>query len=172
MLSCVRLFATPWTAALQASLSFTISRSLHKLMFVESVIPSNHLFLCHALLLPSIFPSIRERTKQISYQTRPQLLNGWPGAGAALDSGTLCPLGPTSRSDAWVWPFSSCYPAIFSVPAMLVLPSWASRKPTPPSRSSSDVTFSGKPSWISSRHHSQPLSGFSRQTELAASKML
>ena len=116
--------------------------------------------------------SIRERTKQISYQTRPQLLNGWPGAGAALDSGTLCPLGPTSRSDAWVWPFSSCYPAIFSVPAMLVLPSWASRKPTPPSRSSSDVTFSGKPSWISSRHHSQPLSGFSRQTELAASKML
>ena len=44
--------------------------------------------------------SIRERTKQISYQTRPQLLNGWPGTGAALGSGTLCPLGPTSRSDA------------------------------------------------------------------------
>ena len=43
---------------------------------------------------------IRERTKQISYQTRLQLLNGWPGAGAALGSGTLGPPGPTSRSDA------------------------------------------------------------------------
>ena len=56
----VRLFATPWTAACQAPLSFTISRSLHKLMSIESVIPFNHLILCHPLLLlPSIFPSIR-----------------------------------------------------------------------------------------------------------------
>ena len=52
--------ATPWTAALQASLSFTISQSLLKLMPIESVMPSNHLVLCHLLLLlPSIFPSIR-----------------------------------------------------------------------------------------------------------------
>ena len=59
-LSCVRLFATPWTAARQASLSITNSRSIPKLMSVESVIPSNHLILCHPLLLlPSIFPSIR-----------------------------------------------------------------------------------------------------------------
>ena len=51
---------TPWNAACQASLSFTISRSLFKLMSIESVIPSNHLILCHPLLLlPSIFPSLR-----------------------------------------------------------------------------------------------------------------
>ena len=58
-LSRVRLFATPWTAARQASLSITSSRSLLKLMSIESVMPSNHLILCHPLLLPSsIFPSI------------------------------------------------------------------------------------------------------------------
>ena len=54
----VRLFLTPWTAAHQAALSFTISWSLLKLMSVESVMPSNHLILCRPLLLPSIFPSI------------------------------------------------------------------------------------------------------------------
>ena len=59
-LSHVRLFATPWTAACQGSLSITNSRSLLKHLFIESVIPSNHLILCHPLLLPpSIFPSIR-----------------------------------------------------------------------------------------------------------------
>ena len=56
----VQLFATPWTAACQASLSITNSRSLLKLMSIESVMPSNHLILCHPLLLlPSIFPRIR-----------------------------------------------------------------------------------------------------------------
>ena len=59
-LSRVRLFATPWTAARQASLSITNSQSSLKLMSVESVMPSSHLILCHPLLLPpSIFPSIR-----------------------------------------------------------------------------------------------------------------
>ena len=59
-LSCVRLFATPWTAAQQASLSITNSQSLLKLMSLDSVMPSNHLILCHPLLLPpSICPSIR-----------------------------------------------------------------------------------------------------------------
>ena len=59
-LSHVRLFATPWTVACQASLSITYSQSLPKLMSIESVMPSNHLILCHPLLLlPSIFPSIR-----------------------------------------------------------------------------------------------------------------
>ena len=59
-LSCVQLFVTQWTAACQASLSITNSRSLLKLMSIESVMPSNHLILCHPLLLPpSIFPSIR-----------------------------------------------------------------------------------------------------------------
>ena len=59
-LSCVQLFATPQTAARQASLSFTISQSLLKLMSIESMMPSNHLFLCNPLLLPPlIFLSIR-----------------------------------------------------------------------------------------------------------------
>ena len=59
-LSHVRLFATPWTAARQASLSITNSRSLLKFMSITSVMPSNHLILCcFLLLLPSIFPSIR-----------------------------------------------------------------------------------------------------------------
>ena len=59
-LSRVRLFATPWTAARQASLSITNSQSSLKLMSIESVMPSNHLILCCPLLLPpSIFPSIR-----------------------------------------------------------------------------------------------------------------
>ena len=59
-LSHVWLFATPWTAARQASLSITNSRSLPKLMSIESVMPSNHLILCHPLLLlPPIPPSIR-----------------------------------------------------------------------------------------------------------------
>ena len=59
-LSCVRLFVTPWTAAHQASLSITNSRGLPKLMSIESVMPSNHLVLCHLLLLlPSVFPRIR-----------------------------------------------------------------------------------------------------------------
>ena len=59
-LSRVQLFVPLWIAALQASLSFIISQSLLKLMSIESVMPSNHLILCHPLLLlPSIFPSIR-----------------------------------------------------------------------------------------------------------------
>ena len=60
LLSHARLYATPWTAAYQASLSITNSQSLLKLMSIKSVMPSNHLILCHPLLLlPSIFPSIR-----------------------------------------------------------------------------------------------------------------
>ena len=60
LFSRVQCFATPWTSVRQASLSYTISRSLLKLMSIESVMPFNHLFLCHPLLLlPSIFPSIR-----------------------------------------------------------------------------------------------------------------
>ena len=59
-LSCVRLFATPWTIARQSSLSITNSRSLLKLILIELVMPSNHLILCHPLLLlPLTLPSIR-----------------------------------------------------------------------------------------------------------------
>ena len=73
LLSCVQLFATPWTAAPQASLSFTISQSLLKLISIESMMPSNHLILCHPLfLLPSIFPSIRVFSSESSLHI------GWP----------------------------------------------------------------------------------------------
>ena len=72
-LSHVRLFATPWTAACQASLSITNSQSLLKLMFIKSVMPSNHLILCRLILyLPSIFPSIRVFSHQSVLRTR------WP----------------------------------------------------------------------------------------------
>ena len=72
-LSCDRLFATPWTAAHQASLSITNSRSLLKLMFIELVMPSNHLILCCPLLLPpSIFPSIRVFSNDLVLRIR------WP----------------------------------------------------------------------------------------------
>ena len=72
-LSHVQLFATPWTAAFQASLSIINSWSLRKLMFIESVMPSNHLILCHTvLLLPSIFPSIRVFSNESDLRIR------WP----------------------------------------------------------------------------------------------
>ena len=69
----VRLFATPLTAAGQASLSFTISQSLLKLMSIESVMPSNRLTLCHPLLLlPSIIPRIRVFANESALRTRGQ----------------------------------------------------------------------------------------------------
>ena len=59
-LSCAQLLVAPWTAACQASLSFTVSQSLHKLMAIELVMLSNHLILyCLLLLLPSVFSNIR-----------------------------------------------------------------------------------------------------------------
>ena len=71
LLSHVLLFVTPWTAAHQASLSFTNSQSLLKLMSIESVMPSNHLILCRPLLLlPSIFPSIRVFFKESDIRIR------------------------------------------------------------------------------------------------------
>ena len=64
-LSCVQLFATPWTAAPQACLSITNSQSLMKLMSIELVMPFNHLILCHPLLLPSsVIPSISILSKE------------------------------------------------------------------------------------------------------------
>ena len=71
-LSCVRLFVTPWTAACQAFLSFTISLSLLKLMSIELMMPSNHLIFCRPLLLLSIFPSIRVFSNELSLPIR------WP----------------------------------------------------------------------------------------------
>ena len=70
VISC-SVVGTPWTAACQASLSFTISQSLLKLMSIESVMPSNHLILCRPLLLlPSIFPSIRVFSKESALRIR------------------------------------------------------------------------------------------------------
>ena len=72
-LSRVPLFETPWTAACQASLSITNSQSLLKLMSIKSVMPSNHLILCHPLLLlPSIFPNIRVFSNESDVRIR------WP----------------------------------------------------------------------------------------------
>jgi len=72
LLSCVQLFGTPCSAACQASLSFSISQSLLKFMFIESVMPSNHLILCCPLLLPSIFPSISVFSNELALRIR------WP----------------------------------------------------------------------------------------------
>ena len=73
LLSWVQLFVIPWTTAHQASPSITDSRSLPKLMSIESVVPSNHLILCRSLLLlPSIFPSIRVFSNQSALPIR------WP----------------------------------------------------------------------------------------------
>ena len=70
--SHVRLFPTPWTAACQASMSFTVSWSLLKLISIELVMASNHLILCHPLLLLSVFPSIRVFSNDLALRIR------WP----------------------------------------------------------------------------------------------
>ena len=72
LLCCVQLFATWWTAASQACLSFTVSQNLLKLVSVELATPSNHLILCHPHLLPSIFPSIRVFSNELALHIR------WP----------------------------------------------------------------------------------------------
>ena len=98
LLSRVWLFATPWTAACQASLSITNSWSLLKLMSIESVMPSNHLILCcPLLLLPSIFPSIRVFSNESALHIRwpkywsfsfstvlPMDIQGWLPLGLAV----------------------------------------------------------------------------------------
>ena len=97
-LSQVLLFATPWTAAWQASLSFIISQGLPKFMSVELVMPSNHLFLCRPLfLLPSIFHSIRVFSNELTVCIR------WPKIEASASASVLpaniqgwFPLGVTS----------------------------------------------------------------------------
>ena len=82
--SRICLFGTPWTAAPQASLSITNSRSLLKLMAIESVMPSNHLILCRPLLLPpSIFPSIR------SFPMSQLFASGGQSIGASVSASVL-----------------------------------------------------------------------------------
>ena len=84
LLSHDRLFVAPWTAACQASLSITNSRSLLKLMSIESEMPSNHLIFCHPLLLlPSIFPSLRV------FSNESVLHSSWRGSRSGAGCGWL-----------------------------------------------------------------------------------
>ena len=84
LLSHVQLFVTPWTAALQASLSITSSQSLPKLMSIESVMPSNHLILCQPLLLqPSVFHRIRVFSDESFLHIR------WPSIGISASASVL-----------------------------------------------------------------------------------
>ena len=110
-LSCVWLFLTAWTTAHQASLSFTISWSLHKLMSIESMMPSNHLIpYHHPLLLPSNLPSIRvfssESALHISW---PKYWSGVPlpspGQRARLMLNKISGIGgpPSKDLQCWSW---------------------------------------------------------------------
>ena len=84
LLSQVRLFVTPWTAACQASLSFTISQNLLKLMSIELMMPSNYFILCHPLLLlPSIFPGIKVFSNELA------LASGGLSIGASASASVL-----------------------------------------------------------------------------------
>ena len=129
LLSCVQLFATPWTAAHQTSQSFTISRSMVKLMSIESVMPSNHLILCRPLLLlPSIFPSIRIVSNELalrpggqsigaSVSVLPMKIHGWfPLGSTGLIS--LLSLKRLSRvfssTTVWKHQFFSTQPSLWS----------------------------------------------------------
>ena len=94
-LSRVWLFATPGTAACLALLSFTISHSLVKVMSIESMMPSNHLILCHHLLfLPSVFPSIRVFSNESALRIR------WPSIGASA-SASVFPVNIQDWSLGW-----------------------------------------------------------------------
>ena len=106
-LSCVQLFVTPWTAARQASLSITISQNLLKLISNEVVMPSNHLILCHPLLLlPSIFPSMRVFSNESVFRIRwPKYRSfsfGISPSNEYSDSGRkLFPRAPHLQTDHW-----------------------------------------------------------------------
>ena len=98
LLSHVRLFVTSWTAAHQASLSITNSRSLLKLMSIELVMPFNYLILCHPLLLPpSIFPSIRVFSNGSVLTSGGQSIGVSASASVLPVQGTLRSLSPTPQ---------------------------------------------------------------------------
>ena len=106
-LSHVWLFATPWTAACQASLSFTISWSLLKLMSIESVIPSSHLILCLPLfLLPSIFPSIRVFYNELAFCIRSPKLYRYYKLRGCLVFLLEKAMAPHSSTLAWKIPWT------------------------------------------------------------------
>ena len=96
-LSCVRLFVTPWTAAHQASLSFTISQSLLRFITIELMMPSSHLILCRPLLLlPSVFLSIRVFSNESALRIR------WPKDWSFSFSPSSDHSGLTFRSEWFV----------------------------------------------------------------------
>ena len=110
LLSCVWLFATPWTSAHQASLSITSSQSLPKLTSIESVMPSYHLILCCSLIsLPSIFPSIGIFSKESALLIR---CTGVSASASVLPMNTQdwCPLGWTG----WIFLQSKRLSRVFS----------------------------------------------------------
>ena len=112
-LSHVRLFVTPWTAARQTSLSITNSQSLPKLMSIESVMPSNHLILCHPLLLPSIFPSIRVFSNESALRIR------WPSIGVSASTSVHIYLRLLFSTDPLIINvisfFVTCYSLCFNI---------------------------------------------------------
>ena len=111
-LSHVRLFESPWTAAHQASLSFIISQNLLKFMFIESVMLSNHLILSHPLLLlPSIFPSIKVFTNELTLHI------WWPHSIGVSVSASVLPMNLSKGSYVYSWAF-------WRVLWMLILPSF------------------------------------------------
>ena len=98
-LSHVRLFAAPWTAAPQASLSITNSQSLPKLMSIESVMPSNHLILCHLLLLlPSVFPSISSVQFSSVAQSCPTVCDPMNSSMPGLPESAVCIRWPSHKT--------------------------------------------------------------------------
>ena len=108
--SVVSHSVTPWTAACQASLSITNSRSLLKLMSIESVMPSNHLILCCTLLLPSIFPSIRVFSSESALHIR------WPKYWSFSFSVSLSKEHPaliSFRMTGWISLQSKGLPRVF-----------------------------------------------------------
>ena len=125
-LSRVRLSVTPWTAAHQASLSFTVSRSLLKLMCIEPMMPSDHLTLCHPLLLlPSVFPSIRVFSSGSALHIRwPKYWNSPLSSALLINIQGLFPLGLTgpipccsrdSQKSSPAPPFKSINSLVFSL---------------------------------------------------------
>ena len=117
LLGHVRLFVTPWTAAHQASQTFTVSRSLFKLMSVESVMLSNHLILCcPLLLLPSAFPSIRVFSSELAFHIM------WPKYWSFSFSIT-----PFNEYSGWRCQNASCWmvgwhPQILDTEAWTIVP--------------------------------------------------
>ena len=125
-LSRVQLFATPWTAARQASLSITNSQSLLKLISIESVMPSNHLILCcPLLLLPSIFPNIRGFFPMNQLFASGGQSIGVSASASVLPMNIQCSRNPVSSWSKRVTAPRVCDKAGWLLPSLLLfVPTW------------------------------------------------